>query len=54
MTIWAAMLGAFLLLLVAGGIGFAIILLVRLLVDYPVEMFLIVLAALFVLVTIWL
>ena len=53
MTIWTAMLGAFLLLLVAGGIAFAIIGLVRLLVDRPVALFSIVFAVLFVLFTIW-
>lgn len=54
MTIWAAMLGAFLLLLLVGTITLAIIGLVRLLVDRPVALFSIMFAALFVLLTIWL
>lgn len=52
MTIEAAMLSAFLLLLVAGAITFAICGLVRLLVDRPVALFSIVFAMLFVLLTI--
>lgn len=52
MTIGAAMLGAFLLLLVTGAIAFAICWLVRLLVDRPVALFSIVTVALFVLLTI--
>ena len=54
MTIGAAMLGAFLLLLLVGTITLAIIGLVRLLVDRPVVLFSIVGAMLFVLFTIWL
>lgn len=54
MTIEAAMLGAFLLLLLAGTITLAIIGLVRLLVDRPVALFSILSAVLFVLLTIWL
>lgn len=54
MTIGDAMLGAFLLLLLVGTITFAIIGLVRLLVDRPVALFSIVAAMLFVLLTIWL
>lgn len=54
MTIGAAMLGAFLLLLLVGTITLAIIGLVRLLVDRPVALFSIVAAVLFVLFTIWL
>lgn len=53
MTIWTAMLGAFLLLLLVGTIALAIIGLVRLLVDRPVALFSVVFAALFVLLTIW-
>ena len=52
MTIGFAMLGAFLLLLLVGTITLAIIGLVRLLVDRPVALFSIVLATLFVLLTI--
>lgn len=48
------MLGAFLLLLLVGAITLAIIGLVRLLVDRPVALFSIVLAVLFILLTIWL
>ena len=54
MTIGAAMLGAFLLLLLAGTITLAIIVLVKLLVDRPVALFSILSAVLFVLLTIWL
>lgn len=54
MTIGAAMLGAFLLLLLVGTITLAIIGLVRLLVDRPVALFSIVAAVLFILFTIWL
>ena len=54
MTIVAAMLGAFLLLLLVGTITLAIIGLVRLLVDRPVALLSIVFAMLFVLLTIWL
>lgn len=54
MTIGAAMLGAFLLLLLVGTITLAIIGLVRLLVDRPVALFSIVFAVLFILLTIWL
>lgn len=54
MTIGVAMLGAFLLLLLVGTITLAIIGLVRLLVDRPVALFLIVFALLFILLTIWL
>lgn len=54
MTIGAAMLGAFLLLLLVGTITLAITGLVRLLVDRPVALFSIVFAVLFVLLTIWL
>ena len=54
MTIEAAMLGAFLLLLVGGTITFAILGLVWLLVDRPVALFSILSAVLFVLLTIWL
>jgi hypothetical protein len=54
MTIEAAMLGAFLLLLLAGTITLAIIVLVKLLVDRPVALFSILSAVLFVLLTIWL
>lgn len=54
MTIGAAMLGAFLLLLLVGIITLAIIGLVRLLVDRPVALLSIELAVLFVLLTIWL
>lgn len=54
MTIGAAMLGAFLLLLLVGAITLAIIGLVRLLVDRPVALFSIVFAVLFILLTIWL
>lgn len=46
------MLGAFLLLLVAGAIALAIIGLVRLLVNRPVTLFSIVAAVLFVILTI--
>lgn len=52
MTIGAAMLGAFLLLLVAGAIAFAIFGLVWLLLERPVALFSIVFAMLFVLLTI--
>lgn len=52
MTIGFAMLGAFLLLLLAGTITLAIIGLVRLLLDRPVALFSIVFAMLFVLLTI--
>lgn len=52
MTIGAAMLEAFLLLLLAGIITLAIIGLVRLLLDRPVALFSIVFAMLFVLLTI--
>lgn len=52
MTIGAAMLGAFILLLLAGIITLAIIGLVRLLLDRPVALFSIVFAMLFVLLTI--
>lgn len=54
MTIEAAMLGAFLLLLLVGTITLAIIVLVELLVDRPVALFSILSAVLFVLLTIWL
>lgn len=54
MTIGAAMLGAFLLLLLVGTITLATISLARLLVDRPVALFSIVTAVLFVLLTIWL
>lgn len=54
MTIGFAMLGAFLLLLLAGTITLAIIVLVRLLLDRPVALFSILTAVLFVLLTIWL
>ena len=54
MTIEAAMLGAFLLLLLAGTLAFAITGLVKLLVDRPVALFSILSAVLFVLLTIWL
>lgn len=54
MTIEAAMLGAFLLLLLAGTITLAIIVLVKLLVDRPVALFSILSAVLFILLTIWL
>ena len=54
MTIEAAMLSAFLLLLLVGTITLAIIGLVRLLVDRPVALFSIVAAVLFILLTIWL
>lgn len=54
MTIEAAMLSAFLLLLLVGTITLAIIGLVRLLVDRPVALFSIVAALLFILLTIWL
>lgn len=54
MTIEAAMLGAFLLLLLVGTITLAIIVLVKLLVDRPVALFSILSAVLFVLLTIWL
>lgn len=54
MTIEAAMLGAFLLLLLTGTITLAIIVLVKLLVDRPVALFSILSAVLFVLLTIWL
>lgn len=54
MTIGAAMLGAFLLLLLVVTITLAIIGLVRLLVDRPVALFSIVFAVLFILLTIWL
>lgn len=54
MTIWAAMLGALLLLLLVGTITLATIGLVRLLVDRPVALFSVVFSALFVLLTIWL
>lgn len=54
MTIEAAMLGAFLLLLLVGTITLAIIVLVKLLVDRPVALFSIFFAVLFVLLTIWL
>lgn len=53
MTIEAAMLGAFLLLLLVGTITLAIIVLVKLLVDRPVALFSILSAVLFVLLTIW-
>lgn len=53
MTIEAAMLGAFLLLLVGGTITFAILGLVWLLVDRPVALFSILTIALFILLTIW-
>ena len=52
MTIGAAMLEAFLLLLLAGIITLAIIGVVRLLLDRPVALFSIVFAMLFVLLTI--
>lgn len=54
MTIEAAMLGAFLLLLLVGTITLAVIGLVRLLVDRPVALLSILSAVLFVLLTIWL
>lgn len=54
MTIGAAMLGAFLLLLLVGTITLALIGLVRLLVDRPVALFSIVAALIFILFTIWL
>lgn len=54
MTIEAAMLGAFLLLLLVGTITLAIIVLVKLLVDRPVALFSILSVVLFVLLTIWL
>lgn len=54
MTIEAAMLGAFLLLLVAGAIAFAICELVWLLAEHPVALFSIAAAVFFVLLTIWL
>lgn len=54
MTIEAAMLGAFLLLLLVGTITLAIIGLVRLLVDRPVALVSFLSAVLFVLLTIWL
>lgn len=53
MTIEAAMLGAFLLLLVGGTITFAILGLVWLLVDRHVALFSILTIALFILLTIW-
>ena len=53
MTIEAAMLGAFLLLLVGGTITYAILGLVWLLVDRPVALFSILTIALFILLTIW-
>lgn len=53
MTIEAAMLGAFLLLLVVGAITFAILRLVWLLVDHPVALFSVLAIALFILLTIW-
>lgn len=53
MTIKAAMLGAFLLLLVVGAITFAILRLVWLLVDHPVALFSVLAIALFILLTIW-
>lgn len=53
MTIEAAMLGAFLLLLVGGAITFAISGLVWLLVDHPVLLFSVLATALFILLTIW-
>lgn len=53
MTIEAAMLGAFLLLLVVGAITFEILGLVWLLVDNPVELFSVLAIALFILLTIW-
>ena len=52
MTIEAAMLQAFLLLLLVGTITLAIVGLVRLLLDRPVALFSIVFAMLFVLLTI--
>ena len=52
MTIGAAMLGAFLLLLLVGTITLATIGLVRLLVDRPVALFSMVTAVLFALLTI--
>ena len=54
MTIEAAMLGAFLLLLVTVTVVSAIVALVGLLVDQPVVLFSILTAVLFVLLTIWL
>lgn len=54
MTIGAAMLGAFLLLLVVGTITFAILGLVWLLADHPVALFPVLATALFILLTIWL
>lgn len=54
MTIEAAMLGAFLLLLVIGAITFAIFGIVWLLLDHHVVLFSIAAAMLFVLFTIWL
>lgn len=54
MTIEAAMLGAFLLLLLVGTITLTIIGLVRSLVNRPVALFSILFAMLFVLLTIWL
>lgn len=53
MTIEAAMLGAFLLLLVVGAITFAILGLVWLLADHPVALFSVLAIALFILLTIW-
>lgn len=53
MTIEAAILGAFLLLLVVGTITFAILGLVWLLVDRPVALFSILTIELFILLTIW-
>ena len=52
MTIGAAMLGAFLLLLVAGAITFAIFEIVWLLVDHPGVLFSIVAAVFFAILTI--
>ena len=53
MTIEAAMLGAFLLLLVVGAITFAILGLVWLLAAHPVALFSVLAIALFILLTIW-
>lgn len=53
MTIGAAMLGAFLLILLVGTIALAIIGLVRLLADHPVALLSIMAAVLFILFTIW-
>lgn len=53
MTIGTAMLGAFLLLLVAGAITFAICELVWLLVDHPVALCSVLAAVLFIILTIW-